>query len=62
MYFTRQAVRRSVARGMRPLSGVPDYITHAAPTDVSKTNNGIRVASEVCGPLHTSAVILAVHT
>ncbi|CAM9166676.1 unnamed protein product [Ectocarpus fasciculatus] len=31
---------------MRPLSGVPDYITHAAPTDVSKTNNGIRVASE----------------
>lgn len=38
--------RRSAAAGSRSMSGLPDYITHAAPTDVTKTSNGVRVASE----------------
>ena len=50
MLLTRNvctAVRRSVtASGLRSLSGVPEYISHATPTDVSQTSNGVRVASE----------------
>ena len=42
-----QVARRSVNISAANASSVPDYVKSAAPTDVTKTSNGIRVASEV---------------